>query len=136
LSATSPVVVILRRSTEGRASKDAARGGRVLLRGRATRRRLRMTARAEIVWKLDRTNWWTSATNNHWPFRPVGGTMRRPDGASRRIAFVTTSADVAHVRDVAATGTPLVATRRRPPARQTAWLAAILVVILAALVVP
>ena len=49
---------------------------------------------------------------------------------------MTTSADVAHVRDVAATGVPLVATQRRATARQTAWLAAVLIVILAALVVP
>jgi iron(III) transport system permease protein len=51
---------------------------------------------------------------------------------------VTTSADLAHVRDLAATAQPAAAATRWSwvSTRQTAWLAAILVVILAALVVP
>jgi len=51
---------------------------------------------------------------------------------------VTTSADLAHVRDLAPAGDPTVAATAwsRFSARQTAWLAALLIVILAALVVP
>jgi iron(III) transport system permease protein len=50
---------------------------------------------------------------------------------------VTTSAELAHVRDIASAGQAAEATRwSRFSARQTTWLAAVLIVILAALVVP
>ena len=51
---------------------------------------------------------------------------------------MTTSADLAHIRDIAAAAQPAAEGTRwsRVSARQTAWLAAFLVVILAALVVP
>src|SRR5262249_9640149 len=51
-------------------------------------------------------------------------------------ALLSSSAELAHVRDVAASRQPALSRWARLSARQTAWLAALLVVILCALVLP
>src|SRR5262249_52389954 len=78
----------------------------------------------------------STATNNHWPRFAVGCNMPPSNTPFREDAFLTTSADLAHVRDLAAPGQARATRWSRLSARQQMLLAAVLIVILCALVVP